>query len=110
MAKRANPTFEDDTYANFSTNSPQATAMESSLDSLPPPTPRTPTTHPCALFSPALPGSSLRLRASPRHHICLSASSPGGSNATDDGEDERDDDITNKEDLGTLIGKVLGRL
>lgn len=65
---------------------------------------RTPT-RPSALFSPALPRSSLRLRAPPRH-ICLSASSPGGSNATDDGEGERRK-IRNKEDLGALLGEIL---
>ncbi|CAN6245920.1 unnamed protein product [Urochloa humidicola] len=86
------------------TNSPQAeAAMESSL--LPRSTP-TPTRHSSPLFSPALPRSSLRLRAPPRH-ICLSSSSPGGPHTPDDGEGEGGN-IRNKEDTGAVLGKVLG--
>lgn len=59
----------------------------------------------CPLFSPTLPRSSLRLRARPRH-ICLSASSPGGSNATDDGEGERSN-VSDKEDLVAELRKVV---
>ncbi|CAN6253105.1 unnamed protein product [Urochloa humidicola] len=83
--------------------------MESSL-LLPRSTPtltRTPTRHSSPLFSPALPRSSLRLRLrAPPRHICLSASSPGGSHAPDDGEGESGN-TRNKEDIGALLGKVL---
>lgn len=59
----------------------------------------------CPLFSPTLPRSSLRLRA-PARHICLSASSPGGSNASDDGEGERSN-VRDKEGLGAQLRKVV---
>lgn len=59
----------------------------------------------CSLFSPTLPRSSLRLRAPPRH-ICLSASSPGGSNTTDDGEGERSN-VSDKEGLVAQLRKVV---
>ncbi|XP_066382128.1 uncharacterized protein [Miscanthus floridulus] len=59
----------------------------------------------CSILSPTLPRSSLRLRAPP-HHICLSASSPGGSNSTDDGEVERSN-VRDKEGLGTQLRKVV---
>lgn len=59
----------------------------------------------CPLFSPTLPRSSLRLRARPRR-ICLSTSSPGGSNATDDGEGERSN-VSDKEGLVAELRKVV---
>ncbi|KAL6633453.1 hypothetical protein ACP70R_026124 [Stipagrostis hirtigluma subsp. patula] len=77
--------------------------MESSLLSRLTPNP-TPTRT--RRSSPLLPRSSLRLRARPRlsrSHIRLSSSSPGGSNAADDGEGK----TRSKDDVKATMGKVL---